>query len=362
MVVRRDNPGEDLRRLSRFRELNPHLLPGQGSHRCRGLWDLLTSRHREDPECCNRGYHGLDLESCFLGRPERWRDTETGLPVVVAHPECWHTEGEDHHGGFQDFFEGRGLAYLVSRGSWHDYAPSLVVVARADVIEGIGMPPGDDGLEPVHYPGWTTPDWEMAEVLKLAEEQLLRDRKARLAEKEEVAGEYEIALRLYCETAYMDRTAGFHNLAGDQLILAKAVVDGCPDLDLSRLYFKNPRDRDFVCGPVPPVLSRGELHRRLRSIELPRGWWRFRSPRGGYALARISGKGPSGEERSGSVSLEQGGPLNYWAVAVEVDGVGEVAPSSRDEPGGHFDGPDFCWPDPESAVRAAVMAWRSLDD
>ena len=75
--------------------------------------------------------------------------------------------------------------------------------------------------------------------------------------REETAGEYEVALRLYCETAYMDRTAGFHNLARDQLLRAKELVDGCPGLDLSRLYFKNNRDRDFVCGPVPPVLSRG---------------------------------------------------------------------------------------------------------
>ena len=361
MAVGQGGSGEDLRRLSHFRELNPNLLPGQGSNRCRGLWDLLTSRHREDPECCNRGYYRLDLESCFTGRSEQWKDAGTGLPVLVAHPECWHTEGDDHHGGFQDFFEERGLNYRVSRGSWHDGAPTLVVVARADIVGRIEMPPGDDGMEPVHYPRWPAPDWEMTEALKLAEEQVLRDRKVRLAHKEETAGEYEVALRLYCETAYMDRTAGFHNLARDQLLRAKELVDGCPGLDLSRLYFKNNRDRDFVCGPVPPVLSRGELQRRLRSIVLPRGWWKFRSSRSGRALARISWKDPSGGERSGTVSLEQGGPLNYWSVSVEVDGVGEVNPSRRKEPQGYFDGPDFSWPDPESAVAAAVAAWRNLD-
>ena len=297
-----------------------------------------------------------------MGRQEKWKDTQTGLPVIVAHPTCWHTEEDDNHEGVQDFFSGRGLNCRVSRGSWAPDGPSLLVVARADVVEGIEMPPSDAGLEPVHYPGWSVPDWEMMEALKLTEEQVLRDRKARLAGEEEMAGESEVAFRLYCETAYMDRSAGFHNLAREQIVRAKAVVEGCPRLNLTRLYFKNPRDRDFVCGPVPPVLSHGELQQRLRPIVLPRGWWRFRSPRGGHALAKVSRKGPSGEERSGTVSLEQGGAMNYWTVSVEIDGVGEVNPSLGDEPQGYFDGPDFCWLDLESAVRAAVEAWRNLDD
>ena len=54
--------------------------------------------------------------------------------------------------------------------------------------------------------------------------------------------------------------------------------------------------------------------------------------------------------------------MNYWAVSVEIDDVGELNPSLGDEPQGYFDGPDFCWPDLESAVGAAVEAWRNLDD
>ena len=38
-----------------FQSLNLHLLEGEGESKnpCRGLWDLLTPRHREDPDCCH---------------------------------------------------------------------------------------------------------------------------------------------------------------------------------------------------------------------------------------------------------------------------------------------------------------------
>ena len=359
MVFEQDTPGDGWRRRSQFRSLNRWLEPERGSHRCRGLWDLLTPHHREDPGCCIRGSWDLDLGDCFLGRLERWQDSRTGLPVAVGHPDCWHVE-DDHHAPFQAFFAERGLDYRVCRGGWLEDSPTLVVVARADVIEGVEMPPGLEGLEPVHHPGWLTPDWEVAEARRLAEERVLRDRKARLAQDEEERGDHETALALYCEVAHMDRTGEFHNLARDQLVRAKAVVDACPGLDLSRLYFKNARDRDRVCGAVPPVLSRAELRRGLEGIELPRGWSRFRSLRGGHALARITDLSPTGEERRGTVSLEQGGTMNYWLVSIEVDGAGRVSPSPRDEPGSYSGPADYCWPDPESAVGAAVEAWRDF--
>ena len=361
MVSRHDEAAEDRWRLFRFHELNPHLFPGQGSHRCRGLWDLLTSGHREDPECCVHGGQVPGLERCFLDRMERWKDSKSGLPVLVAHPACRHGAGDDHHGPFRDFFASRGLDCLVSRGSWHADRPSLVVVARADVAEGIRMPAGEMGMEPVHRPRWPMPDWEMAEALRLAEEQVLRNRKARLALDADGAGDRDAALALHCEVAYMDRTGGFHNLAREQLEHARRIAEGLSGLELGRLYFKNARDRNFVCGAVPRVLSRAELNRRLGAVQLPRGWWRFRSTQPGHVVSRVSETDPSGEERSATVSLEQGGAMNYWGVLVEYDDGATMRPSLHGETHGYSDSPIFCWPDPESAVRAVIEAWRIGD-
>ena len=354
LVSDHDTPAGRPRRLDQFKELNPHLIRGQGSDRCLNLWDLLTPRHREDADCCLRGETGLDLSSCFLGGSERWKDSSSSLPVVVAHPLCGHTEDDvSHHELFGDFFTARGLDYLVSRSSWHGDSHSLVVIARPDVIDGIEMPSED--MSPV-YATWPVPDWEMQEALKLAEEDVLRNRRARQARNEEDGGDLAMALRLYCDTAYADRTGGFHHLAREQLGHAKRLVGDHPDLDLGYLLFKNDRDRDYVCGEVPPVLSRAELVRRLHKVELPRGWGRFRSPKGGSAVARISYG-----ERIGTVWLVQGGILNLWSSSVEMEGGAMIRTSLSDEPQSS-DAPSYCWPDPESALDAAVKGWRDLWD
>ena len=159
----------------------------------------------------------------------------------------------------------------------------------------------------------------------------------------------------------MDRTGGFHNLAREQLEHARRIAEGLSGLELSRLYFKNARDRNFVCGAVPRVLSRAELNRRLGAVQLPRGWWRFRSTKPGHAVSRVSETDPSGEERSATVSLEQGGAMNYWGVLVEYDDGATMRPSLHEETHGYSDSPIFCWPDPESAVKATVEAWRIGD-
>ena len=355
MVADHDTPGG---RLDQFKELNPHLLPGQGSDRCLSLWDLLTPRHREDTDCCLRLETGLDLSSCFLAHSERWKDSSTGLPVVVAHPLCGHTEDDvSHHEPFSDFFTNRGLDYLASRASWYSDSDTVLVIARVDVIDGIELPPEEDSLDRVDYPEWPVPDWEMQEALKLAEESVLRNRRARLARDEEDGGNYTTALRLYCDTAYADRTGGFHHLAREQLDHARRLVGDIYGLDLGHLLFKNNRDRDFVCGEVPPVLSRAELVRRLRKVELPRGWGRFRSPKGGSAVARISFR-----EQLGTVWIGQGGSLNLWSSSVEIEGGAMICTSLSDEPRGYSDAPIYCWPDPESALDAAVQTWRDLLD
>ena len=341
--------------LNEFRSLNLHLIQGQGSHRCRGLWNLLTPRHREDPDCCYGGGRVPGLDDCFLENLEPWKDSQTGLPVVVAHPSCAHTERDDHHEPFRDFFDARGLVYLVSCASWHIEGASLVVIARADVAGTVRLP-ADESFEPVVHPKWPVPDWEMAEALKLAEEGVVRDRPARLEHGEESQGNWMTALRLYCDTAYRDRTGAFHNLAREQLEHARRVFSDHPELQVGRLYFKNRRDREYVCGPVPPLLSRVALERRLQALSFPPGWGRFRSHQGGLAVARITDG-----DRLGTVSIGQGGGMNMWSASVEMDGGAVVRTSRGDEPGGFSDSPDFCWPDLESAVRAAVDVWREYD-
>ena len=111
-----------------------------------------------------------------------------------------------------------------------------------------------------------------------------------------------------------------------------------------------------MCGEVPPVLSRAELVRRLHKVELPRGWGRFRSPKGGSAVARISYG-----ERIGTVWLVQGGILNLWSSSVELEGGAMIRTSLSDEPQSS-DAPSYCWSDPESALDAAVKGWRDLWD
>ena len=127
-------------------------------------------------------------------------------------------------------------------------------------------------------------------------------------------------------------------------------------LDISRLYFKNGRDGEYVCGPLPPVPSRADLEKRLQALRLPSAWGRFRSLEGGLAVARIARGG-----RFGTVSVGQGGDMGFWSASVEMDGGAVVRSSRVDEPGSFSDAPDFCWPDPESAVRAAVDVWREYD-
>ena len=40
--------------LERFRDLNPRLVAADDdTDRCGNLWNLLTSQHRLDPDCCS---------------------------------------------------------------------------------------------------------------------------------------------------------------------------------------------------------------------------------------------------------------------------------------------------------------------
>lgn len=340
--------------LEEFLSLNPQLIEGQGRHRCQDLWDLLTPRHREDPECCFRGAGSPDMHSCFTDHAEQWKDGPTGLPVVVAHPYCQH---KDHdHNLHQRFFAERGLEYLVSTGSWYSDRTRLVVIARADVIERITLPHDNTCQDHVSCPLPTHVDWEMREALKLAEEGVLRNRKAQLAPEAEAEGDYLTALRFYCDTAYIDRTGGFHKLAREQLDHAKQIITTYPELDKTHLYFKNNKDRDYICGPVQTLLSRAALERRLRCVELPIGWGPFRAQESGYAVAQISAAG-----RLGSAWIMQGGNLNMWSASVELDGRHRISTSAGEEPRNIYGDVNFSCPDLESAVAAAIDIWQRYD-
>ena len=342
--------------LDEFRELNPDLIEGQGRYRCRGLWDLLTARHREDPECCQRGAEGRNLRQCFTDHAEPWKDGLTGLPVIVAHPYCQHRSQEHNHDLQQKFFEERGLEYLVSTGSWYSEGTRLVVIARADVIDRITLPRDEDRQDDVVCPLPTRIDWEMREALKVAEEGVLRNRNAMLAPEAEEVGDYLTALRFYCDTAYTDRTGGFHKLAREQLDYAKRIITAHPDLDKTHLYFKNNRDRSYICGPSQPFLSRSGLNRLLRDMDLPPGWGPFRAQESGHAIARISGDGGSG-----AAWITQGGNLNMWSASVELNGQREISTPANGEPMGFSGEENFCCQDVASAVAAAVDICKRYD-
>ena len=345
-----------------FKRLNPQLLEGQGESKdpCRALWDLLTPRHREDPAWCHGWDRYLSLVRCFLGRSERWKDRETGLPVVVAHPGCRHrVEGyDDHHEPCRSFFADRGLAYLVTSRSWYGNDESLVVIARADVIERIRMPrEGHQGGLVLHS-HWPRPDWEMQEALKLAAEAVLRNRRAKRAQDAEKRGFHQDALELYCGTAYIDRTGGFQKLARDQLARAKRVLDNNPALDLSSLHFKNNRDRAYIYGPVLPLLSRAALEQRLGSVQLPPECGRFtfeKDEETEFATVRIDdGYDP------GDVRICQGGTRNLWRAWLDMDegDLIDTQPYVYDLEQIMTEERHHCWPDPESAVEAAVKIWQ----
>ena len=78
--------------LDEFRELNPFLVPQKGENRCGSLWNLLTPRHRLDPDCCNPGEEDTDAGLCFADHAEPWTHTPTGMSVLVAHAYCGHRE------------------------------------------------------------------------------------------------------------------------------------------------------------------------------------------------------------------------------------------------------------------------------
>ena len=460
--------GERPEFLEEFKKTNPHLKKKASESFCDSLWRLLSERHRWDDKCCptsaaRLGYGAQDVESvdysCFLDHLEEWEDTNTGLPVIIAHPYCCHTdkhlhcihgkdrgddEHRDQHARDAEYLAERGLWWKVSNASWYYKDTSLVVIARVDVLGNIALPVDWDrpnlwkeqavqhhrfvnsvdmdelspdlprDLPPELHPrvthvrpikdewwGYDAPDYlreeqlasyvicptldyEMIEARKLAEESVIRNRLAKKAPTAEAEGDYQLALNYYCDTAYIDRTGGFHRLAREQLAEAKRIITAHPDLDTTFLHFKNRRDREFICGQPRPTLSRLQLERRLRSMKLPHLWGRFMSDGPGTAVARIGAekdwdgtyfprvrrkwrqrKGlpvPDYAEAGGFIRIGQGGNLNLWKAHVVCGNGPYIFTISDGVPRSLTSPQNYCCETPEAAVEAAIDIWRRYDE
>ena len=339
-----------------FANMNPHLGEDPSQYHCRQLSHLLTARHRHGLPGCFPDSAQAWESPCFLSNSEVWRDYITGLPVMVLHLHCKHHGGNYiHEQSLQDLAE-RGLWYATSNASWLFEKSRLMVVARADVIDRISIPhipaiPDAFGfINEIAFPDTPGPDinWKMCETARLAEEVSVRNQKAGLASEKEFQGDYQGALDRYCETAYIDRTGGFHQAARAQLVRAKSVIEAHPELDRGNLRFENTRDQEFVFYNAKGMVSCRHLEQRIMNIALPPGWHRFVASEHWEATARISGHG-----RSGEASIDQEGGRNMWRAMVRLDGGYGISTEASEDAQGLSAGA-FCCDSPESAVEAAI--------
>lgn len=269
--------------LAEFRELNPFLAPQEGSNRCGNLWNLLTPRHRFDEECCRVAEEDTDADICFTDHSEPWKHTVTGLSVLIAHPYCGHREDIEEylenrrhpkqtneyyrhcrHRKGHKFLRSRGLWYTASGGSWYFHRTTLIIIARNDLLDEIKVP-FDDGKNVCDQPNTIWPsiafgrdgderdreedciDWEMRMVEKLAAEDLARSREVQKARQKEIEGDDLNAFRFYLDSALVDRSGGFDELAHRELSEARCILSENPSFALEDfLYFHNEQDRDYV--------------------------------------------------------------------------------------------------------------------
>ena len=340
------SPISDLhKRRARFASLNPHLREDPSQYHCRGLWHLLTPRHRHGlPSCDPRPAQAWESE-CFLNNAEGWRDTLTGLPVMVMHMDCKHHGGVQVHDRPLSVLAERGLWYTTANASWVLQKAWVFVIARADVIDRISLPNHHDPrFDLSRLPMTRRPEihWAKREALRLAEEQVVRNSKASLASEAESRGDYQAALEHFCETAYIDRTGEFHKTAQEQLVRARAVIEAHSDLDVDTLRFENVVDQEFVFYNAEVMVSPEHLEQRLLNVPLPPTWEPF------FSQEHCSADSPiSGQRLSGLAMIEQDNKEYLWRATIFLN-----------------DGPmistvdDFCCESPEAAAVAAIKIYH----
>ena len=359
--------------LEEFRRLNPNLEePENNRPFCNSLMLMLTPRHRWDGNCCRGHPFNFCRETCLIDHPETWRDRETGLWVLVAHPYCRYNpenpENPDHHDHryIQEELANRGLAYRASRGSW--YAPgstTLVVTARVDIAERLRLPEGPDNPDLGPAQDMTEIcsliDWRNIQERQLRKEAWMNDQDMVTAAWEEALGEPLNALRHYTDNAYVNRTAGFHELALDQLVQARRIITAQPWLDIEFLHFETEADRRYICGTGEPLLETGELQARLMAIRMPEGWTRFvanATPERRRASAEIRRYG----EPWGNAQISQGGNRNLWAASVESNTGTSFGTLAGDEYQNTHSPKNFMMRTPEEAVEAAFEIYRRYEE
>ena len=346
------SPISDLHeRRAQFASLNPHLREEPGQYHCRQLWHLLTPRHRHGLPSCDPSSAQPWESECFLKTFEVWRDTLTGLPVMVMHLDCKHHNVVRTHEHSLNMLAERGLWYATSNASWVIKKALIVVIARADVIDRISLPNhlnnptyiSEPLVDLFFLPMTSRPEihWEKRKALKLTEERVVRNTKASLAPEAESRGDYQAALEHYCETAYIDRSGGYHKTAQAQLVRARAVIETHSDLDVDNLRFENVVDQEFVFYNAKVMVNCEHLERRLSNVPLPPTWEPF------YSHERCSADSPiSGQSISGLAMIEQDDKKYLWRATVFLN-----------------DGPmistvdDFC-ESPEAAAVAAIKLYH----
>ena len=361
--------------LDEFINLNPQLQEVETHPWCMNLYKLLTKKHRHERQC-QYGSRIFEDESCFLDHREYWEDIPTGLPVLIGHTYCPQHRvneprekyGEDHRAKLEEGAEKlaeRGLAYLASDGSWYHGKATLIVIARADVAARVTLPergdPGEaavtqDMRQRIHEIDW-------AGILrdKLAKEAIKRDNLAQKAPAEEKEGDYQTAFYFYCDTAQIDREAGFDELAQEQLEQAKRLIAAQPWLTVNYDYFATPEDREYICGPGLTTMSREEMHEKLQMVWTPDSWNDFVPTEWveGSADADIY----AGTELWGEATVKQGGNRQLWAARVtRFDDDRTISSIAGKEYGNESGDANHVFDTIDEAVQAAVDIWIRYDE
>jgi hypothetical protein len=362
--------------LDEFIKLNPQLQEVTNHPWCMNLYKLLTKKHRHEGQC-TYGSRIFEDESCFLDHREYWEDVPTGLPLLIGHTYCPQhrtkepredSHGEDHRAKLEhaaDKLAERGLAYLASHGSWYHRKATLIVIARADVAARISLPKREStGATTVTQDmRETIPDIDWAGILgdRLAQEATKRDELALLAPAKEDEGDYQSAFYFYCDTASIDRDAEFNELAQEQLDQAKRLITNQPWLTVNYDYFATPEDREYICGPGLPTMSREGMSEKLQKAWTPDSW--TDSVPIAWEEGATSADIYIGTKLWGQATLKQGGNRMLWAAKVtrEDDDI-TISSIAGKEHGKQSGDTNHVFDTIEDALQTAVDIWTRYDD